>query len=77
MNYTTLDFIDERGGYYTPSIYIEQQQENLTTWGIFLSSLLLSVSGAFAVCMSAVNKSKCSEIRCGNCMEIDRDISNV
>ena len=76
MNYTGLGFIDERGGYYTPTLYIEQQ-ENLTTWGIFLSSLLLSVSGAFAVCMSAVSKSKCAQIRCGNCMEIERDISNV
>lgn len=48
-----------------PIIY--EPQESLTTWGIFLSSLILSLSGGIAVVMSSIKQSRCSKINgcCG------------
>ena len=37
---------------------------NLTELGIFISSLLLSVAGCFAVVASHLRKSNCTEIGC-------------
>ncbi len=45
---------------------------NLTDLGIFLSSLLLSISGLLAVLCSSLRKSNCSTIKCCKCMEIER-----
>ena len=52
------------------------QKESLTTIGIFVSSLLLSLGGCIAVILSEVRKSRCMEINCagGNCV---RDVSAV
>lgn len=52
------------------------QKESLTTIGIFVSSLLLSLGGCIAVILSEVRKSRCMEINCagGNCT---RDVSAV
>jgi len=52
------------------------QSESLTTIGIFVSSLLLSLGGCIAVILSEIRKSRCMEINCagGNCV---RDVSAV
>ena len=52
------------------------QSENLTTIGIFVSSLLLSLGGCIAVILSEVRKSRCMEINCagGSCV---RDVGVV
>lgn len=52
------------------------QSENLTTIGIFVSSLLLSLGGCIAVILSEIRKSRCIEINCagGNCV---RDVDAV
>lgn len=47
--------------------------EGLTGLGIFLSSLLLSISGLLAVLCSSLRKSNCSTIKCGNCCEVQRN----
>jgi hypothetical protein len=48
-----------------PILFNINQTENLTTWGIFISSILLS-SGAFiAQVLAQIQKSKCSKINCG------------
>lgn len=57
-------------------VEIEPQAENLTTLGIFISSLLLSFAGCMSVIISEVRKSKCSNINCGK-MSCVRDIENV
>jgi hypothetical protein len=51
---------------------IIQLEEGLTGLGIFLSSLLLSISGLFAVVCSSLRKSNCSTIKCGSCCEVQR-----
>ena len=52
------------------------QKESLTTIGIFVSSLLLSLGGCIAVILSEVRKSRCMEINCagGSCV---RDVNSV
>jgi len=52
------------------------QKESLTTIGIFVSSLLLSLGGCIAVILSEVRKSRCMKINCAgvNCV---RDVSAV
>lgn len=47
-------------------------EEGLTGLGIFLSSLLLSISGLVAVICSSLRKSNCSNIKCGSCCELKR-----
>lgn len=47
--------------------------EGLTGLGIFISSLLLSVSGLIAVLCSSLRKSNCSTIKCGSCCELQRN----
>lgn len=48
-----------------PIVFTINQGESLTTWGIFISSILLS-SGAFiAQVLAQIQKSKCSKINCG------------
>ena len=48
-----------------PIVFTITQGENLTTWGIFISSILLS-SGAFiSQVLAQIQKSKCSKINCG------------
>ena len=56
MNYTTLNNP-------TPTpILIQLNSNNLTELGIFISSLLLSISGCFAVVMASLRNSRCKKI---------------
>lgn len=57
-------------------VVIDRERENLTTWGIFLSSLLLSCGGFIAIVFDSIKKSKCSVIDCG-CTKCTRDIDEV
>ena len=41
------------------------QGETLTTWGIFISSSLLSGGAFIAQILAQIQKSKCSKINCG------------
>ena len=52
---------------------IIKMEQGLTDWGIFLSSLLLSISGLIAVVCSSLRKSNCSKIKCGSCCELQRN----
>ena len=47
-----------------PTIVIEEDPYNLTNLGIFISSLLLSISGCFAVVASHIRTSRCKTIKC-------------
>ena len=56
MNYTTLNNP-------TPTpILIQLNSNNLTEIGIFISSLLLSLSGCFAVVFASLRNSRCKKI---------------
>ncbi len=50
---------------------------SLTDLGIFLSSLLLSLSGLIAVMCSSLRKSNCSSIKCSKCLEIERNNMDI
>lgn len=52
-------------------------EDGLTGLGIFLSSLLLSISGLIAVICSSLRKSNCSSIKCGRCIELKRENSDI
>ena len=41
------------------------QSENLTTIGIFVSSLLLSLGGCLALVIGELRKSRCTSLKCG------------
>ena len=60
---------------YPQQIYIHPE-ENLTTWGIFLSSLLLSLGGLFSMIIGSLSKSKCSQITCCG-SDCTRQVENV
>ena len=47
--------------------------QDLTQWGIFLSSLLLSLTGIVSMCMMGCRRSNCTEVSvCQSCLEIKR-----
>ena len=47
---------------------------SLTEYGIFISSLLLSMTGVISVCLLSCRKSNCSSISLfGRCIKIERD----
>ena len=48
----------------TPNVFIYQPQESLTTWGIFLSSIILSSTAFITQIIAQFQKSKCSQINC-------------
>lgn len=48
-----------------PIVFTITQGENLTTWGIFISSILLSGGAFIAQILGQIQKSKCSKINCG------------
>lgn len=48
-----------------PISFTISQGENLTTWGIFISSILLSGGAFIAQVLAQIQKSKCSKINCG------------
>lgn len=60
-----------------PYIVIDKCDNNLTDLGIFLSSLLLSISGLIAVLCSSLRKSNCTTIKCGKCLALERDNLDV
>jgi len=72
MNYTLAEF-KENG--ITPNVFVYQPEETLTTWGIFLSSIILSTTAMITGIMAQIQKSKCSQINCvgSSCV---RDIEN-
>ena len=55
--------------------------QSLTEWGIFISSLLLSIGGCIAVCFTALRNSRCREINIcgiGNCVrDVPKSIDDV
>lgn len=75
MNNTVASFeIDPSNP--TININTPPQKENLTTYGVFLSSLLLSIGGLFSMVMSSIRNSKCKNIKCCG-MGCTRDVTQV
>jgi hypothetical protein len=72
MNYTLFSqqIQDPRN-----NVFVYQPQESLTTWGIFLSSIILSSTAFITQIIAQFQKSKCSKINCigSSCV---RDIEN-
>ena len=61
MNFT-LAQLEQKS--ITPNVFIYQPQESLTTWGIFLSSIILSSTAFITQIIAQFQKSKCSQINC-------------
>jgi len=49
------------------TIFVYEPKETLTTWGIFLSSIILSSTAFITGIMAQIQKSKCSKIDCLGC----------
>lgn len=45
-------------------IEIPQRKEDLTSIGIFASSLILSIGGCITMVLAQIQKSKCQQIKC-------------
>tara|TARA_R110000823_G_scaffold140191_1_gene270153 strand:- start:3422 stop:3640 length:219 start_codon:yes stop_codon:yes gene_type:complete len=54
-------------------INIPARGEDLTTWGIFISSILLSSGACISQVLSQIQKSKCKNIKCWG-LGCDRDL---
>jgi hypothetical protein len=67
MNYTLFSeqISDPRN-----NVFVYEPQESLTTWGIFLSSIILSSTAFITQIIAQFQKSKCSKINCigSNCV---------
>jgi hypothetical protein len=51
----------------TPAPYIKiYESDKLSSLGVFISSILLSAGGLFAIIFAWINKSRCSSIKCGS-----------
>ena len=61
MNYTLFNeqVIDPKA-----TIFVYEPKESLTTWGIFLSSIILSTTALITQILAQIQKSKCSKINC-------------
>ena len=47
---------------------------SLTEYGIFLSSLLLSLTGIISICLVNTRKSNCTEVSlCNSCLQVKRE----
>ena len=58
----------------TPSPYVKiYESDKLSSLGVFISSILLSAGGLFAIIFAWINKSRCSKIRCGS-LECEREV---
>lgn len=72
MNYTLFSqqIQDPRN-----NVFVYEPNESLTTWGIFLSSIILSSTAFITQIIAQFQKSKCSKINCvgSSCV---RDIEN-
>ena len=57
------------------NVFIYEPAESLTTWGIFLSSIILSTGSFITSILGQIQKSRCSKINClgSDCV---RDIEN-
>lgn len=62
MNFTSLQEMKENG--ISPNVFIYEPKETLTTWGIFLSSIILSTTALITGIMAQIQKSKCTQIKC-------------
>jgi len=51
-------------------------QCSLTEWGIFLSSLLLSMTGVISICLLNCRRSNCTEVKLP-CLSIKREPMNI
>jgi len=67
MNFTVAQLEEN---VITPNVFVYEPKESLTTWGIFLSSIILSSTAFITGIMAQIQKSKCSEINCigSNCV---------
>lgn len=45
-------------------IEFPQRKEDLTSIGIFISSLILSIGGCITMILAQIQKSKCQQIKC-------------
>lgn len=61
MNYTIFN---EQITNPKAAIFVYEPKESLTTWGIFLSSIILSTTALITQILAQIQKSKCSEINC-------------
>lgn len=61
MNYTLLS---EQISNPQATIFVYEPKESLTTWGIFLSSIILSTTALITQIMAQIQKSKCTNINC-------------
>ena len=61
MNYTLFNeqLTDPKA-----TIFVYEPKESLTTWGIFLSSIILSTTALITQILAQIQKSKCREINC-------------
>lgn len=57
-------------------INIPYHEESLTTWGIFISSILLSSGACISQVLSQIQKSKCKKISCLG-LNCDRDMNGI
>ena len=73
MNYTLFS---EQISNPQATIFVYEPKESLTTWGIFLSSIILSTTALITQIMAQIQKSKCTNINClgSNCV---RDVQGV
>jgi len=73
MNYTLFS---EQISNPQATIFVYEPKESLTTWGIFLSSIILSSTALITQIMAQIQKSKCTNINClgSSCV---RDIQGV
>jgi hypothetical protein len=46
------------------NVFIYEPAESLTTWGIFLSSIILSSGSFITSILGQIQKSRCSKINC-------------
>jgi len=61
----------------TPAPYIKiYESDKLSSLGVFISSILLSAGGLFAIIFAWINKSRCRSIKCGN-LECEREVVGV
>lgn len=67
MNYTLFS---EQISNPQATIFVYEPKESLTTWGIFLSSIILSTTALITQIMAQIQKSKCTNINClgSNCV---------
>ena len=46
------------------SVTIDHSRESLTTWGVFIASVLLSVGGCIAMSCETFRRSRCTQMSC-------------